>query len=54
MLKEIKVGEIWTQKYRFEPDEDEAAGEATRKWMGIKEGTFAASVANDIVPCRIT
>ena len=23
MLKEIKVGEIWTQKYRFEPDEDE-------------------------------
>lgn len=54
MLKEIKVGEIWTQKYRFEPDEDEAAGEATRQWMDIKEGTFAASVANDIVPCRIT
>ena len=51
---DVKEGEIWSQKFRFDPDDGEASDEATKQWMGVKEGTFAAPIANNVVPCRIT
>ena len=54
MPVDIKVGEIRSWKYACELQEGESEKDATKQWMGIKEGTFVAPAADGVVPCRIT
>lgn len=41
---QIKIGEIWTQKFGFDVHE---------QWLRIQEGSFIAPVVDNMVPCRI-
>lgn len=53
-MQHIKVGEIRTLKFGYDPEEGESADKPTKRWTEIKEGTFVAPMNNNVVPCRVT